>query len=370
VQLLSWDDGNNSIRVGIDNGNAYASAAGGKGAAATTPRTASLTVGRWQHLAVTVEPDKEITLYVNGVESASVKFKGPVLEPSSDIIIAAPAIGGNQFQGDLDEVQLANIARPAGWIKEAFQSQGPDGVLTSYMEEEAGGGGGESLTIHLMKVIIRTITLDGWLIIGVLVLMGFWSLYITRQKLAMLNQAKKVNEVFSRSFRAIDHPLSLIENGDDFEGSPLYRVYRAGCEELKICTEKRGESLSGGAVLSERVMNGFRAAVEKEAMYESRRLSAGMVIMTLCVAGGPFLGLLGTVWGVMNTFAGLAESGEANLSAIAPGVASALACTLAGLLIAIPALFVSNYLTGRIKDLNADVNVFIDDFILKLEEGK
>ena len=83
-------------------------------------------------------------------------------------------------------------------------------------------------------------------------------------------------------------------------------------------------------------MNGFRAAVEKEAMYESRRLSAGMVIMNMSVAGGPFLGLLGTVWGVMNTFAGLAESGEANLTAIAPGVASALACTMAGLLVAIP----------------------------------
>jgi biopolymer transport protein ExbB len=72
----------------------------------------------------------------------------------------------------------------------------------------------------------------------------------------------------------------------------------------------------------------------------------------------------------MNTFAGLAESGEANLSAIAPGVASALACTLAGLLVAIPALFASNYLTVRIKDLNADANVFIDDFILKLQERK
>jgi biopolymer transport protein ExbB len=117
-------------------------------------------------------------------------------------------------------------------------------------------------------------------------------------------------------------------------------------------------------------MNAFKAAVEKEAMYESRRMSNGMVIMNMSVAGGPFLGLLGTVWGVMNTFASLAESGEANLTAIAPGVASALACTLAGLLVAIPALFASSYITGNIKDLNADVNVFIDDFILKLEEGK
>jgi biopolymer transport protein ExbB len=70
----------------------------------------------------------------------------------------------------------------------------------------------------------------------------------------------------------------------------------------------------------------------------------------------------------MNTFASLAESGEANLMAIAPGVASALACTLAGLLVAIPALFANSYLVGLIKDMNADVNVFIDDFILRLED--
>ena len=371
ANLFSWNDGSLSIVVGMDDGKAYGSVASGKGTASTTPKTASLAAGLWHHLAVTVEPDKQITLYVNGVEAASAQFKGPVPSPSSDIIIAGSEKGVNPFRGELDEVELSNLARPAAWIRAAFQSQGPEGVLTSYMEEESGGGGGgESLTIHLAKVIIRTITLDGWLIIGVLVLLGFASLYIFRQKIVLLNQAKKENQNFLQSFQKLDHPLSLLQNEDDFQGSTLYRVYHAGCEELKICIEKRGESLTCEAGLSGRAMNGFRASIEKAAMYESRRLSAGMVIMNMSVAGGPFLGLLGTVWGVMNTFAGLAESGEANLAAIAPGVASALSCTLAGLLVAIPALFASSYITGRIKDMNADVNVFMDDFILKLEEEK
>jgi biopolymer transport protein ExbB len=115
-------------------------------------------------------------------------------------------------------------------------------------------------------------------------------------------------------------------------------------------------------------MNNFRTAIDKAALHEGRSLSSGLIIINISVAGGPFLGLLGTVWGVMNTFASLAESGEANLTAIAPGVASALACTLAGLLVAIPALFASSYITGQIKDMNADIMVFIDEFILKLEE--
>ncbi len=371
ADLFSWDDGSQAIVIGIDGTKAYCSLGQGKARITETPKTTVLTPERWHHLAVTAEPDKQITLYLDGNETASIKLTGAVPVPVAEIIIGASAKGNNAFSGGLDEVQLSNTARPAGWIKAAFKGQGPDGALTSYLEEETGGGGGgESLTIHLMKIIIRTITLDGWLIIGFLFIMGCGSLYIFRQKLTMLGQAKKGNEAFSQSFRNSENPLALLEKGHEFTGSSLYRVYRSGCEEIKTLLERKGESYEEGKGLSGRVMNGFRAAVEKEAMHESRRLSTGMVIMNMSVAGGPFLGLLGTVWGVMNTFAGLAESGEANLAAIAPGVASALACTMAGLLVAIPALFASSYITGHIRNMNADVNVFIDDFILRLEGDK
>jgi biopolymer transport protein ExbB len=369
AHLFSWVDPKQSIVIGIDDAKPFCSISSGNGLAAMTPKTAALTEKTWNHLAVTVEPDKQITLYVNGTETASIKLKGPIPAPSAEIIIADSAKGGNALVGDLDEVQVSNTARPAGWIKAAFKGQGPDGTLTSVLDEETGGGSSsESLTVHLMKVIVRTITLDGWLIIGFLFLMGCGSLYIFRQKITVLGQAKKGNETFNRSFRSIEHPLELLEKEQNFSGSSLYRVYRAGCEELKTHMERKRETYEKGRGISGSAMNGFRAAVEKEAMHESRRLSDGMVIMNMSVAGGPFLGLLGTVWGVMNTFAGLAESGEANLAAIAPGVASALACTMAGLLVAIPALFASSYITGHIKHMNADVNVFIDDFILKLEE--
>jgi len=370
AQLFSWDDGIQSIVIGIDDGNAYCSLGYGKGPVTETPKTAALTPNRWQQLAVVVDPEKRVTLYLDGQEASTSTLNRAIPAPSADIVIGGAAKGGNAFIGDLDEIQLSNNVRTAGWIKAAFQSQGQDGMLTSYLEEESGSGSGESLTIHLMRVIIRTITLDGWLIIGVLVIMGFSSVYIFREKIAKLNRAKKVNQTFTQSFHDQEHPFSLVEKEHDFHGSPIFRVYRAGCEELKIHIGKKGEAFEAGKGLSEKAMNGFKAAVEIEAMYESRKLSAGMVVMNMSVAGGPFLGLLGTVWGVMNTFAGLAESGEANLAAIAPGVASALSCTLAGLLVAIPSLFASSYITSRIKDMNADVNVFIERFILKLEGEK
>jgi biopolymer transport protein ExbB len=363
ARLFSWDDGKQSIVVGLNDGKVYGRAALSRGKAATTPETALLSDGRWHHLALTVEPDKQITLYIDGNEAGSSKLEGSVPEPSTDIIIGAG------FTGDLDEVQLVNVVSSAAWIKEAFQSQSPGGLLTSYMNEESGGGSGESLTIHLLKVIIRVNTLDGWVIIGTIVIIGIASVFVYRQKIWIFREIRKGNAAFSQAFSSMKHPLDLMEKEQHFQGS-FYRVYRAGCEELKTLLEEQGDTFKEGKRPSLMVMTGFRAAVVKEAMQESRRLASSMLILNIAVTGSPFLGLLGTVWGVMNTFASLAESNEASLAAIAPGVASALACTLAGLLVAIPSLFVYSYLTGCIRDLNTDVKMFIDDFIFKLERGK
>lgn len=368
AHILSWDDGGQSIIIGMNGMSPYSVFSTGRGQSVSTQAGAALTPQKWHLVAVTVEPDRQVTMYVDGFEVGSSKYKGSLPAPSGDMVIGNAVKGGSAFVGDIDEIQLSNIARPAGWFKVAFHGQGPDGAMTTYLKEESGSGG-ESLTIHLMKVIIRTITLDGWLIIGTCVLLGLWALWIFRQKMILLREGKKGNEAFAELFQQADHPLELQDTEGDYGESSLYQVYSTGCEELRLWFQK-GESFSKGDGLSDRAINSFRAAVEKEAMYETRRLYAGMIIMNVCVAGGPFLGLLGTVWGVMNTFAGLAEAGEANLAAIAPGVASALACTMAGLLIAIPCLFASSYIVGEIKDMTADMNVFIDDFIRRLENER
>jgi len=133
---------------------------------------------------------------------------------------------------------------------------------------------------------------------------------------------------------------------------------------LKLIRSKEGKEKNG---LTKSMLRSVESALDRATMIESRQLGAGLMVLTFGISGGPFLGLLGTVWGVMNTFAGMAEAGEANLTAIAPGVASALACTLCGLLVAIPALFSYSYLTHGIKDINADMYQFSDEFVLKLE---
>ncbi len=328
-------------------------------------RPLDLPLESWHHLAVTAEPSKRITLYLDGMEMTWVNLPGALPEPASDLCVGASLKGGAFFSGELDEIQLSKIARPPGWIRAAVKGQGPDNILAAFMEEEGNAGSGESLTIHLIKVVARTITLDGWVVIGTLGILGAFCWIIFLTKAVTLYQTGRANTSFTRQLREAPEFDSIYQGEENgFEGSSLYRVYNAGFEEVKLIQSKPGKEGNG---VSKSLLKAVQASLDKAMMQESRRFGAGLMVLTFGISGGPFLGLLGTVWGVMNTFAGMAEAGEANLMAIAPGVASALACTLAGLVVAIPALFSYSFLTQRIKDLNADMYLFVDEFILKLQ---
>jgi biopolymer transport protein ExbB/TolQ len=87
-------------------------------------------------------------------------------------------------------------------------------------------------------------------------------------------------------------------------------------------------------------------------------LERGMIVLSTAVAGGPFLGLLGTVWGVMETFSGIAHANAATLTAMAPGVAGALIATVVGLLVAIPAMFAYNFMVTAIRNLTQELDAF------------
>ncbi len=103
-------------------------------------------------------------------------------------------------------------------------------------------------------------------------------------------------------------------------------------------------------------------------MRENQKLNSLMVLLTIAISGGPFLGLLGTVVGVMITFAAIAATGDVNVAAIAPGIAAALVATVAGLAVAIPALFGYNYIGSMIKNTTADMHIFVDEFISRITE--
>ena len=148
--------------------------------------------------------------------------------------------------------------------------------------------------------------------------------------------------------------------------APLYRIYHIGVVEIqhRLSADKTTEA----KVLSARSIQAIRASIDAGLLREIQKLNSQMVLLTIAISGGPFLGLLGTVVGVMITFAAVAQAGDVNVNAIAPGIAAALLATVAGLAVAIPALFGYNYLVTRIKATSSDMHVFIDEFVTKLAE--
>jgi biopolymer transport protein ExbB/TolQ len=107
--------------------------------------------------------------------------------------------------------------------------------------------------------------------------------------------------------------------------------------------------------------------LEEAAGAEAMALEKGMIVLSTAVAGGPFIGLLGTVWGVMSTFAGIAESQGATLKAMAPGVAAALVATVTGLLVAIPAMFAYNFMVTTIRHITQELDGFASRYANQIE---
>ncbi|MFH1027446.1 MAG: MotA/TolQ/ExbB proton channel family protein, partial [Pseudomonadota bacterium] len=360
ARLFSWQEGAQSLAVGINGDKAYARVAAGGKPPVTATAAAPLSLKAWHHVAVAAEPGKQIAVYIDGAEAAVANLPGELPAPAADIILS------ESYVGDLDEIQVANLARPAAWFTAAVAGQGQDGKLTSYMLEESGKGGGENLTIRLIKVTARSITFDGWMIIGLCTFMLLLAAVVFVNKFTRLQKIKRGNEAFLESFNHLHDPLELDQNDGNFQHSNLFRIYQAGYDRIANWVEKQSEK-QDDVSLTNSAMNIFRASLDRANSEELRKMNAWMIVLTLGISGGPFWGLLGTVWGVMNTFASLAEAGEANLSAIAPGVASALACTLFGLFVAIPALFAHSFLVMHMKNLNVETRHFIEEYALRVE---
>jgi biopolymer transport protein TolQ len=114
----------------------------------------------------------------------------------------------------------------------------------------------------------------------------------------------------------------------------------------------------------------FRSQKAVLAMFdrqEALKLESGLILLAIAVSGAPFLGLLGTVWGVMSTFGHIAQQGSATLSAMAPGVAAALITTVAGLLVAIPSMFGYNWLVHNLRVLTVELDNFAQEMVSKME---
>ena len=368
AHLLSWVDAGQSVVIGLNGDRPYLSVGLNGKAPASASGSAALTLKNWHHVAVAIDSDKQLgNLYLDGKEVGALNLQGSMPTPAGEIAFGGSMAGSNAFAGDLDEIQLSSLPRPAQYFAAGFAGQGQDGKMTVCQQEEGGEHEGEmGTTLRLLRSTAKAVTLDGWIIIGLCTGMGIAATFIFIRKYGYLIRNRKENHAFLEHFNELHDPLELDHESERFEDASLFRIYRAGFSQIQHWAEKHAKD-HDEVVLTRSGLNIFRAALERASSEETAKVNAGMIVLTLGISGGPFWGLLGTVWGVMNTFASLAEAGEANLAAIAPGVASALACTMFGLLVAIPALFAYSFLGVQMKHLASETHHFIEEFTLKVE---
>lgn len=342
-------------------------------------------LGAWHQLAL-VAVANNLSLFIDGKPAGS--FPVALADLSNEVTIGADAKHARGFVGMIDQLAFYKTARDVNSLNFDVLMQGPNTPLVTYAQDTASDEeeGGESNIV----ATLNNVTLDGWIIIGMLGVMFVISWIVMIVKIIVLNRNHKENTNFEKEFtRLKSEDLSQLnreETDDDedieespillsltggharFAGSSVYNLYHVGVEEMnRRLVRAVGDDVSE-QVISDKGINSVRASMESVLVREIQKLNDQMVLLTIAISGGPFLGLLGTVLGVMITFAEIAASGEINVNAIAPGIAAALAATVAGLLVAIPALFGYSYLASRIKVITADMYIFVDEFTTKLSE--
>lgn len=387
--LVSRRAGDRSFVLGLNNGAPYVEVTNA-GETKRTPEGAPLEASAWHHLAVTAEGAK-LTLWVGGINYATLAAGLPTLDAPFVIGKEKAAEGATDaaaFVGEIDEFQLSKVARPAGWLKLATFSQGGGDkaakVVVCGEDEEAKHAEENEITKHLLLItdISKSLTIDGWVVIVLCALLSVIGGFVAVFKLIYLSKINKASTAFLKLWEDLSRNLHVLDNGDEeiinnmggkatpkaqkiLKQSPLYHIYQIGFGEVQDRLASARENFQG---LSGRSMQAIRATLHGGLVRETQRLNSKLVFLTIGIAGGPYLGLLGTVIGVMITFAIIAKSGQVEVNSIAPGIAGALLATVAGLAVAIPALFAYSYISTRIKDAISDMEIFIDEFVTKIAE--
>lgn len=220
----------------------------------------------------------------------------------------------------------------------------------------------------------ETSTLPGKTILLLLFVASIFSWTVMVTKFRVIRHAQRRRDQFLQLFRTDRQPLRIYTDRMRFEGAPVFAVYKAGCRELTyqlLGSSEVDETFRGRLDAAHRIspaqMRVVGTAMERAVGETALKLESQMIVLATAVSGAPFLGLLGTVWGVMETFSGVAESGSANLAAMAPGVSAALITTVTGLLVAIPAMFGYNYLLTTIRATIVELDNFAAELASEFE---
>ena len=209
-------------------------------------------------------------------------------------------------------------------------------------------------------------TIEAKAIIIILVIFSIFAWSVMAAKGLQMRRAKRMNSLFDAEFRKEKEVFTIFDRRIQVEGCPNYEVYQAGCKEMEGRLKSRLKEGRSSDV-SLKSMEHVKRTLERSVASESLKLESGLILLAIAVSGAPFLGLLGTVWGVMSAFSEVALKGQADLATMAPGVAAALITTVAGLLVAIPSMFGYNWLVHTLRVLTVELDNFAQELVSRME---
>ena len=216
--------------------------------------------------------------------------------------------------------------------------------------------------------MFRQMTIYAWAVAIILFVMSFWSIGVAIERFYTFNQARKQSKLYAPQVAKhlkdgrLKEAIAL-SGSKDFCYSHLAKVVLAGLQEYQFQQE------SGGNLGREDVLDTVRRSIQRATALTASDLKKGVTALATIGSTAPFVGLLGTVIGVINAFVGIGATGTGSIGAVSVGIAEALIETALGLFVAIPAVWFYNYLSNRLEYFNVEMDnsssELVDYFIKK-----
>ncbi|MGB5686881.1 MAG: protein TolQ [Candidatus Electrothrix sp.] len=208
------------------------------------------------------------------------------------------------------------------------------------------------------------------LVMLVLLIFSVFSWWIIVSKYILFSRARYASEDFLADFWESKTLNNAYEAAQNFTLSPEASVFVSGFNELRKLSAARSERAKAEAeTLQSKLasMDNLSRAVRKAQRVESDRLERSLAFLATTGSATPFIGLFGTVWGILTSFQEIGAHGSASLAVVAPGIAEALVATAAGLAVAIPAVIFYNFYSNKLADFESDIENFSFDFLNLVE---
>lgn len=211
----------------------------------------------------------------------------------------------------------------------------------------------------------------GQLVMLTLLLFSIGSWSIVFMKYRLFKKVRLDSEDFLDTFWSSANLNQAQEAAEEFEFSPEAAVFMTGYNELqkinKIRNRKEVQDNPDSLDMQLATMDNLKRAIRKAESQQINQLGSALPFLATTGSAAPFIGLFGTVWGIMISFHDIGQRGSASLAVVAPGISEALVATAAGLAVAIPAVIAFNHFSNKLDQVDSDVQQFSTDFLNLVE---